>query len=618
MNLRGFEPSGAALPPGEAVRGFLEAMGVPAERIPVRLDAQAALYRSVLAGRRMLILLDNARDSAQVRQLLPGSPGCLVLVTSRSRLTGLVAAEGAQPLTLGLFTAEESREMLVRRLGRDRLSAEPQAADDVVTACARLPLALSIVAARASEHPGSGLAALAADLRRAHRGLDALDGGDPGMDVRSVFSWSYRQLDVAAARLFRLLGLHPGPNIGLGAAASLAGVPMEKVRRLLGELARAHLVVENAPDRFAFHDLLRAYATELAHEQDTDAERRAARHRMFDHYLYTAHAADRLLDPHRHPLTQAPPVPDVAPELFADRRQAQAWFTAEGRLLLAVIGHASEVGFDAHAWRLAWCLTTYLDRRGHWHDWAASQRIALDAATRLAERPGQARAHRDLGRAYAQMGRCDDAHLHLRLALDHFGRAGDPIGRAITHLGIGWVFERQGDHRQALGHAEQALELFRAVGHWSGQANALNNLGSYHARLGDRRRALSACRRALAAHREIGDLRGQADDWHALGYAHHHLGDRPRATDCYRHALDLFRDVGDRYNEAWVLSNLGDAHRAAGDNASATAAWREAVAILGELGHADVTDVRAKLRVADPAIEVVGHGTTQVAGSATR
>jgi hypothetical protein len=270
VNLRGFHPTGQAMDPAEAVRGFLDALGTPPERIPASLDAQAALYRSTLAGKRVLVVLDNARDAEHVRPLLPGTPTVMVVVTSRSQLTGLVA-EGAHPITLDLLTTAEARGLLARRLGIDRVTAEPDAVDGIITACARLPLALTVAAARAATHPGFPLAAGAAELSAARGLLDTLAADDPATDVRAVFSWSYQALAAPAARLFRLLGLHPGPDTCAPAAASLAGQPLPDVRRTLAELARANLITEYAPGRYGFHDLLRTHAADLTHGIDTSS-----------------------------------------------------------------------------------------------------------------------------------------------------------------------------------------------------------------------------------------------------------------------------------------------------------------------------------------------------------
>jgi Bacterial transcriptional activator domain/NB-ARC domain len=291
VDLRGFDPTDSVVDPSVALRGFVEALGVPPERIPASPEGQVALYRSLLAGKRILVILDNARDADQVRPLLPGSPGCAVVVTSRGRQRPLVACEGGRPVILDLLSAEEAHDLLSRRLGADRVAAEPAAAADIITRCARLPLALVIVAARAGVHPTFTLATLAGQLGDAAGTLDSLHAGDAGTDMRLVFSWSYRALGAGARRLFRLLGLHPGPDIGLAAAASLAGLPIGVVQALLAELADAHLLAEHRPRRYAGHDLLRAYAAELADHHDSETERALARRRMFDHYVHTAHAA---------------------------------------------------------------------------------------------------------------------------------------------------------------------------------------------------------------------------------------------------------------------------------------------------------------------------------------
>jgi DNA-binding SARP family transcriptional activator len=305
VNLRGFDPGGA-VEPSEALRGFLDALGVPAARIPESLPAQAGLYRSLLAGKRVLVVLDNAKDAGQARPLLPGSPGCLAIVTSRNQLTGLVATDGAYALTLDLLDSADARRLLACRLGSRRVAREPDAVDEIIASCARLPLALTIAAARAAASPGFPLAVLATDLRKATGVLDPLDGGDPATDVRAVFSWSYDALTTDAARLFRLLGLHPGPDIALPAAASLAATPPERAHALLAELTRAHLLAEHAPGRYGFHDLLRAYATELARTHDSQNVLSAAAHRVLDHYLHTGVLlVFRTADPLGAPLEKA-------------------------------------------------------------------------------------------------------------------------------------------------------------------------------------------------------------------------------------------------------------------------------------------------------------------------
>jgi DNA-binding SARP family transcriptional activator/Tfp pilus assembly protein PilF len=600
VNLRGFDPSGSPMAPAEAVRGFLDALAVPQERLPVDLDAQAALYRSRLAGKRLLVVLDNARDTAQVRPLLPGTPGCLVLVTSRNRLTGLIADAGAQPLPLDLFTEAEAEALLARRLGAARLIAEPQAAREIITSCARLPLALTLVAARVAAQPTFPLATLAGELRDRHVRLDALAGQDgPAADVRSVFSWSYRQLGDPAARLFRLLGLHPGPHVTAAAAASLAGLPLPRVRPLLAELTGSHLLAEPTPGQYVFHDLLRAYATELASAVDEDAGRHTAIHRLLDHYLGTAHAAVRLLHWIRIPIVLARQQPGITLVDLPDAPQALAWFAAEHPVLLAVVDQAASAGFDTHAWQLVWSLEMFFDRQGHWHDWVATGQTALAAAHRLADPLPQALAHRSLSGACIRLGRHAEAVDHTHQALVLFEELDDRVGQAHTHLNHTRALERQGCHDEALHHARRALQLFRDVGERHGQARALNAVGWCHALLGDHQQALVCCRQALTLFRDVGDRHGEATTWDSLGLGHSRLGQHTQALDCYRRAIELYQELGSCYYEATSLAALGDALYAAGELPAARDVWQQALIILDQLAHPRAETVRARLHHLD-------------------
>jgi tetratricopeptide (TPR) repeat protein len=549
----------------------------------------------VLAGKRVLVVLDNARDAAQVRPLLPGSAGCLVVVTSRSQLIGLAAVEEARLLPLGLLTEQEARELLAGRLGAGRVNAEQAAVTELIRLCARLPLALAITAARAAARPDHPLGALAAELRAADWPLDALDAGEPTASVRAVFSWSYRQLSPAAARLFRLLGIHPGPEISVPAAASLAGVEPAQARRLLTELVRAHLIAGHAPGRYAFHDLLRAYAAEQAHALDSDAARRSAVGRVLGHYLHTAHAAAVLVNPSRASLRIAAPDTGVTSERLADQRHALAWFEAEHHVLLAAATLAAETGFDRHAWQLPQVLADYLDASGHWHELAAVARSALDAATRLGETGGQAAAHRLLGGAHAQLARYDLARAHLADSLELYRQLGDRAGQGAVHLTVAWVSDLQERYAETLGHCERALGLFETVGDQVEQARTLATIGWCHAHLGRHQETREFCQRALALLRECGHRR-EAGIWDTLGYAEHQSGDHAAAVACYQRALSLFREFGDRYCQATVLAHLGDTRHAAGHNELAREAWQEAVAILDVLHHPYARTVRARLR----------------------
>jgi DNA-binding SARP family transcriptional activator/tetratricopeptide (TPR) repeat protein len=596
VDLRGFGPAGPPVTAADALGHFLTALGAEPRQIPADLAARAALYRSMVAGQRLLILLDNAHDAEQVRPLLPGSPGCLVLVTSRNQLTGLIASEGAQPLALDLLSEDGARELLDLRLGTERTRAEPAELAALITLCARLPLALSIVAARAAIRPGLTIGALVAELRDSRDRLDGLDTGEAASSVRAVFSWSQAGVSPAAQAMFRLLGVHPGPDISAPAAASLAGLPAAAAERALEELLSVRLIMEQVPGRFAFHDLLRAYAAEQAGLHDSPAGRRAAMRRLLDHYLHTAHAADRLLIPARDPILLEMPAPETRPEALADAALALAWFQREHQVLLAAVRAAAEGGFGTHSWRLAWTLTTFLDRQGHWADLAAIQGTALAAAERARDLLGQAHAHRQLGRVRISAGSHATAERYLLQAIGEFSQAGDRVAAARTRLDIARTFEGQGLYQDAIGHALAALDLFRAAGHLIGQARALNGIGWCYARLGSHAQSLAYCQQALALHRELGYSSGEAATLDSLGYAHHHLGHHAEAIECYRRSIALSQAESDRYGEADGLSHLGDVLSDAGDLDEAFGSWRRALLILKELGHPDANEVQAKLQ----------------------
>ncbi|MEU4495960.1 BTAD domain-containing putative transcriptional regulator [Streptomyces sp. NPDC023998] len=599
VNLRGFDPGGAAMDPTEAIRAFLDALGIPPQRIPAGLEAQAALYRSLLARRRVLIVLDNARDTEQVRPLLPGTAGCLVIVTSRNQLSGLVTSEGAHPLTLDLLASSEARELLTRRIGQARTAAEPEAVDEIVALCGGLPLTLAIVAARAVTYPDFPLYAIAEELRESHGSLDAFTGTDAATDARAVFSWSYHALPPAAARIFRLLALHPGPDISAPAAAALAGLPLRETRSLLADLTRSHLITQRAPGRYTFHDLLRAYAAEIAGTLDTEADRHKALHRMLDHHLHTAHGVSMLVAPHRETIPLPEAEPGCGTETFRDHQQAMAWLGTERRVLVAAVERAAEAGFAAHAWRLACALDLFFDRLGYWHDQFTIQWAALAAAHSIQDRLGQAHAERALGFACLRLDRAKDAARHLGYALDLYAALGDTFGEARTHRSLAFLANRDERHRDALGHYQKASRLYHGAGHRSGEASVLNEVGWTHILLGNHKEALAQCTHAIALHQEIGDRYGEAAAQDSVGYALHHLGEHDEATDRFLYAIDLYRELGERYMETHSLTHLGGSRHAAGDLDAARTAWEQAVARLDEIGHPDAEHVRDSLRRLD-------------------
>ncbi|HVX43693.1 MAG TPA: BTAD domain-containing putative transcriptional regulator [Mycobacteriales bacterium] len=594
VDLRGFSPTGRPRAPADVLRGLLETLEVAPERIPTDPDAQAALYRSRLAGRRMLLVLDNAHDAEHVRPLLPGDSGCFALITSRRQLTALVAGRTATPIALDLLTPDTARELLRRQLGPRRIADEPGAAEALITHCARLPLALTVVAARANVQPAMSLSDLAAELADVRDLLDALDTGDAATTVRAVFSWSYQATSGPAQRLFRLFSLHPGPDLAAPAAASLAGVTVPGARRLLRELTDAHLISELTPGRFGFHDLLRAYAAALTQEHDPAAEQQAALQRLLDHYIHTAYAAARLLAPRRDSIELGRPAPPVQVRL-SDRRAAIAWFTAEQQVLLAMVEDGPRRGFDVPAWQLAWSLVDYLQRRGRWHDMVTTQRIALKAAYRSLDPIAQAMSHRYLARRTECIS-VEESRRHLDRALALATSAGDLVEQGRAHQGFGALYEELERCDRALEHAQRALALFERAGQPADQASALDAVGWMHGRLGDFTQTLEYCGRALALYQRVGTGYGEAGTWDSLGYAHHHLGDYDEAIACYLRCREIYRELGgDAFYEADTLVHLGDTHHARGDRAAAVTAWQEALSILEAIDDPRVDRVRDRL-----------------------
>ncbi len=595
VDLGGFGPSPDPASPGEAIAAVLQSLGVAADQVPGRTDAGAGLYRSLLADRRMLILLDNVRDEAQVRPLLPGTPACVVLLTSRSDLGGLVASHGAQPVTLHALSAMESTQLLAGRLGAERAETEAAAVRELVSLCAGLPLALVVVAARAATRPTFELDSLAAELRGARQRLSGLDTGDQAASVRAVFSWSYRMLSEPVARMFRMLGAHPGPDISAWAAASLVPCGADSARAALSELVRANLISEQVPGRFAVHDLLRAYAAELSNGE----ERAAALRRVLDHYLRTAYLAVDLAYPGWRP-GPLPAAPSGGNEELHSAAEARAWLLAEHEALLAAIAAAARSGLDQHAWQLPAVLREHFVRTGRYAECAQSQRVALAAAAHLADRTALALAHRSLGDALGQLHSGREATEQLAQGLALYRDLGDQAGQAACHCGLARLARSAGDNSTALHHTQHSLRLYRAAGDLTGEAMALNGVGWDYALLGHNQRAVSYCTKALELHRRQGDRLGQAMTLDSLGYCCHQAGRHSQAAELYQQALEAFADAGDTYYRAHTLVRLGEAHTANGDPATARAAWQQALDILDDMHHPDAGSVRAKLASTQP------------------
>ncbi|MGW6442730.1 BTAD domain-containing putative transcriptional regulator [Lentzea sp. NPDC055074] len=603
VDLRGFDPLGDPVDPAVAVRGFLDALGADPDRIPADLDAQAALYRSLVAEKRMLIVLDNAATSDQVVPLLPGTPTCTVLVTSRRKLASLIDRHGARHLTLGVPDRDEARALLTARLPADRVATEPAAVDELVALCGAYPLALAITARTAATHPAIALTEIAAELRAL--GLEALDHDtDPAAGLPTVLSWSLRHLTEHQRAVFALLGIAPGPDTTSAATAALTGLPESPARKALAALEEASLIERQPGGRYAMHDLIRAYAATTAHNLPDDL-REAALTRVIDFHLHTAHAADRLLNPDRELLQPNPPVPGVHPHPLPDTTAALTWLQAEHPTLKATQRTAATLGHHHAVWHLAWALENFHIRRGHLRDALTVWETALDAAPHLPAPSLHIRTHRLLGRAYSRLGQHEQATEHLQLALDLAVRHHDLTAQAHIHRTLALAWGRRGDDRRALRHARLALDLHRAIDQPTWEAHALNAVGWYAARLGEFDTARDHCHTALDLYRRHHYALGEAATLDSLGYIAHRSGDHQRALDHYHQALTLNRSLGNTYEIAETLDSAGHPQAALGQHEQARANWREALELFRDQGRS--TDAQRVQRQLDDLDNTVDH-----------
>ena len=584
VNLRGYDPD-QPLSAGYALAGFLRALGVPGAEIPPEVDNRASLYRSLLDGRRMLIVLDNAATVEQVRPLLPGTPSALVVVTSRDSLGGLVARHGARRLDLDLLPPEDAIALLGALIG-GRAEAEPEAAAALAEQCVRLPLALRVAAELTATRPTTPLTALVSELADEQRRLDLLDaGGDSRTAVRAVFSWSYQHLPTEAARAFRLLGLHPGPDFDLYAAAALTHTTVEQMQHLLDLLARAHLVQPASPGRYGMHDLLRAYATHLATTEDSENERQAALTRLFDHYLATAAAAvDTLVPTEQHRRPRIAPTGTPTPPV-ADSAAAQTWLETERATLTATCAYTATRGWAGHTTGLAATLFRYLEIGGHYPDALTIHTHALRAARDAGDQAGKAHALTNLGLIHFRQSRYKQAAEHYQQALDLCREIGDRDGEARALVNLGAVYLRRGDYPQATELHQQALALCREIGYRDGEAHALDNLGLVYQRQGDYPQAAEHHQQALALCREIGDRASEALALTNLGIIHYAQGHYPQATELHQQALALCREIGYRDGEAHAWGNLGLVYQRQGHYPQATELHQQALALCREIGY---------------------------------
>jgi len=603
VNLRGFAP-GTPVRPVEALARFLRALDVPAEQIPSDVDEASALYRTLLADRRVLVLLDNARDPDQVRPLLPGGPGCLALITSRHRLDGLVAYDGAVPLTLDVLGDAEAYALLARLLGSARVDAEPQAVAELTALCGNLPLALRIAAANLAARPHTTISGYNDRLRQ-----DRLGSLQTGADeVRVAFDLSYHAQPEEARRLFRLLGLNPGHDTTAPAAAALAGTDRATAAALLDQLAAAHLVDEHAPGRYALHDLLREYAADRAVAEEPAADRDLALDRLYEHFQRHVDAAAELLYPEFLRL----PAPPADPVRFAGQAEASAWVDTQRANLVAAVRYAAEHGPRPAAWRLADGLRGYFLSRLSIVDWQVAAEAGLAAAEADHDRRAIAAGQLSLALLSSVRGRYEDSIAAYERAVDHAQRAGWAHGEASGSSGIGGCYQMLGRLELAADHLSRSLELRRRLGWAAGEATALANLGLVSWGLGRLEQAADHHRQAAAAYREMGAAVAEARANASLGVDYHSLGRLDDAVAALTPALAAMHETGDRYYLCLIQFSLADVYRDLGELARARELAEAALVIAEEMS--DRSQLSSSLAVLACIHERLGDQTRAIAG----
>lgn len=625
VNLRGYDP-GEPVTSDEALDRFLRALGVSSDAIPDESQAKESVYRSLVADRQMLIVLDNASSVRQVRPLLPGTSSCLVLVTSRSRLSGLVARHGAQRVTVDMLPPLEAVELLRLVTRGYRGHDDPDDLSELAQLCARLPLALRIAAERAASRPQMPLRELIRDLRDESGLWDALSAEDDeeADAVRTVFAWSYRALPQDTARLFRLLGLHPGPDFGIPAAASLAGTSISSARHLLDVLAGAHLVMQSAPGRYQFHDLLRAYAADQAQHLEEPEDRDAALARLFGWYLHTADSAADILYAQWAHIQLAPVSSGVVRPPHMNYEEALNWYETEQENIMAVTRAAADHGMDQIAWQLPAVLRQIYADRNPARDWFKVGGIGLDAVRRtgdrygealilealgratrhsgrlmdavsvheaamsiwqdLGDRNGQARSINNLGLTYVSMRRFDDACAQFANALDIATEIGDGRHTGIAAMNLGWVSGLKQDFPHSLELLNQALPVLRDHLHKLHESSCLIYMAEAECGLGRFAEALDLADIALAIVREIGNKVFEAR--HLTPYARIQRANERHADALisYQRSASLHGSLGDRNQEAAALDGAGETYQETGQPELAIDFHRHAATILRESG----------------------------------
>ena len=593
VNLHGYG-RGTPIPLEQVVERFLRALGVPSSEVPADAEAQADLCRSLQAGRRLLIVLDNASSAEQVRPLLPGSSTCFVVVTSRHHLTGLRVQPGAERRTVIPLSTGEAVSLVREVIGVDRVDAEPQAAGELARLCACLPLALRIAADRVATHPHTTLAELVDELAVERDRLDLLATDDDVIAVRAAFSWSYQALAGEAAEVFRLLGLHAGVDVSIHAAAALVAGSVAEVRPWLDALAGVHLLEEVDRDRYRFHDLLRVYAAELAEAEVPAGDRAAAVRRVLEWYLRTADVADRWFSPQRRHVPLDAAVGVVVPDL-GSHSGARKWCEVERANLVAATRQAAETGNHDVAWKLPVALWGYFTIRTPWADWIATYRAGLASARLAGARLGEAWILSGLGTAYRDLRRYDDALEAYDLSLVVWREIGDLHGEGWTLGSKGIAYWELARFDEALTCSRAAITAFRTIGNRHGEGLALHCVGESCRGLGRLDEAHEYLHRALVLRREIRDRWGEGQTSNSLGDTYRDLGRPDAAVERYRDALAVWTETGDQWGEARTLTNLGDVSDGLGLSSEAREYWARSLAICEELGSPMTGELRARL-----------------------
>lgn len=635
IDLRGFDPNQPPLHPGDALNHLLRSLGAEPADIPSALDERVGMYRSLLANRRILIVLDNAQAASQVRPLLPGTPTCAVIVTSRNRLDGLIARDGAHRVTVALLSPQDAVALLADVVGRERVATEAEDANRLVRSCGYLPLAIRIAAERIIIRPSCAIMEMAEELNHEQERLDALSvGDDQATAVRAAFRWSYRALAPDAASMFRKLGLLAGPEVSALAASALSGQAPAEARRLLHVLTKAHLLEQVDADRYRLHDLLRLYACECAVEEPPQARAQAIR-RILTWYVHTAAAAGRVLMPQRRRVPVDPLEGECPAMSFGSHRQALQWCEAERANLVAAARQAAEIGEHRIAWQLPAVLWIFFNLERHWNDWLSTGRIGLAAARQVGDRHGESLILGNLGILHSDRREFTEAIDSFQQALSICKQLGDLHGEGMTMLGLGAASQRQQRYGEAIQHHRRALLICRKTGDRWGEIRALGSLGAIHCGLGqierairDFRQAIAGCRQigdrwfeatalrglagaylemgrfedaieqyrqAMVIRRQIGDMRGQARAHGDLANVYRNLRRFEDAVEHYQHAVAIRREIDDQQGQARTLDALGATLHSAGKLWAAAEAWQQSIALYRHLGDPRADELRAQL-----------------------